>query len=275
MAFKKPDPLEEAGFTSTRETPRPLRIALSTVGGEKSGKTHFAVMTMPDPLAIISLDTGADEIVDKARAAGRVVYHHRILIPRFKVIADQKAQAAQRELYGPYWDKLRHSVDAIAAAKQIRSAVLDTFTEGYEVARLAYFGKLAQVKPQHYVEVNAETRNLVKGLYDERPDLNLALIHKVKKEYREGKSGESNWTGRYEMAGFGDINYIVDLIIHHGYDITARRFTVTVPKVPGNCNCRFGDHVVGFELPGEANLPCDFPTLAMEAVPGSRYEDWT
>lgn len=275
MAVKKADPLEEFGFTFERDLSRFRRLALATVGGEKSGKSHFAIMTAPDPLAVVSLDAGTDEIVDKARAAGRRVYHYPIRVPRPKVIAGQEEQKVQQKIYGPLWDKYARAWEAIAAAKHLRTAIADTFTEAYELARLAYFGKLAQVKPQHYVEVNAEFRNLVKGTYDERPDLNLIYIHKTKKEYREGSKGDSNWTGRYEQAGFGDTNYIVDLIVRHGYDVANRCFTVTVPKTADNCNCRFGDHMVGFELPGDADLPVDFATLAMEAVPGSSLEDWS
>lgn len=269
----KLDALSAAGFETSLERPLPKRLVVCTSGHWKSGKTHWAVITAPEPLAVISFDPGTIEIVEKGRRMGRKIHHrpHRIPRPKAGVSIEKR-----KDIYGPAWDEVKESVEAIIGSPDIRTAVWDTGTEAWELCRLAGFGKIMQVKPQHYGPVNDDFRSLVKGMYDERPDLNIIFIHKLKKEYREskGKSGDANWTGRYELAGFGDMPFIVDLNVEHDFDPTARQFIIRVPAAEGNCGCRFGPHMVGFELPGEAGMPVDFATLAMEAIPDSRPEDW-
>jgi len=270
--------LGAAGFTEQRE-PWPFRLMMAETGHEKSGKSHWPIITAPEPLAAISLDPGTKEVVDKARAMGRRILHRAHRIPR--PLPGLSAEDRKKQC-GIEWDAVRRSFDAAVSAKFLRSLVIDTETETYELGRLAHFGKLQQVKPHHYAEINAEMRDLIKGTYDERPDLNIFLIRKYKKEYRENrKTGDSSWTGGYEPGGFGDVPFLVDLSIEHFFEMVTDergkefgRFGVRVPNVKGNCGCRFGAHMIGFELPGEADLPCDFPTLAVEAVPGSKEEDW-
>jgi hypothetical protein len=261
--------LADAGFSEQRER-APYRLMSANFGQTKAGKSHWTIITTPAPVAVLSFDTGTAEIVAKARAMGRRVLHREIRIPRplAKMTATERAEQCAAG-----WDECRRAVDAIIAAKFVRTWVVDTETEMCELGRLAHFGKLSGVKPHHYVEINSELRSLIKGTYDERPDLNIILVRKLKKEYRESKkTGEGVWTGGYEPGGFGDVPYLVDLSIEHFFEDGV--FGVRVPEVKGNCGCRFGSHMIGFELPGEADLPCDFPTLAVEAVPGSKEEDW-
>ncbi len=47
-------------------------------------------------------------------------------------------------------------------SKEIKSIVIDTASEAWELVRLARFGKLTQVMPQHYGPVNTEFRDMIK-----------------------------------------------------------------------------------------------------------------
>ena len=77
----------------------------------------------------------------------------------------------------------------------------NTATEAFELARLAHFGKLTQVMPHHYVQVNSEWRELLRVAYDS--SMNTVHIHKVKPKWVGG-----NRTNDYEIAGFGETEYL-------------------------------------------------------------------
>ena len=66
---------------------------------------------------------------------------------------------------------------------------------------MARFGKLSQVMPHQYGPVNAEWRRLIRKAYDS--DVNLILLHKMKKKYVNDK-----WNGSYERSGFADIGFL-------------------------------------------------------------------
>jgi len=72
------------------------------------------------------------------------------------------------------WTRMKDAAYAIIDNLKFRTLIFDTGTEAWELCRMARFGKLAQVMPQHYTEVNSEFRALVKAAY-ERKDLNVFL----------------------------------------------------------------------------------------------------
>lgn len=240
------------------------RIVLCTTAAEKTGKTHFA-FSAPGPIAAISTDTGTIEVAKPYRRRGK-----KIIINHFKaaaeIIQDEGKgvqNAAERE-----WKRCTDSYTAIIGDKRIRTLVIDTGSEMWELCRLARFGKLTQVMPHHYGPVNAEFRAIIKGAYD-RTDLNCIFIHKVKKEYKAmGKEGKECWTGRMERAGFSDFPYLVDCNIRHyfapaskddeGNDLEAR-FGIDV--IDSRINML---QVVGTKLEGDL---CTFQMLAETMFP--------
>ena len=102
-----------------------------------------------------------------------------------------------------------------------RTMVVDTHTEFWQMLRLARFGKLEQVPPKKYDEVNKEMRDMVKAV-KQRRDLNAFFIHKYKKEYAatkkpDGTQGMDSWTGFYERAGFGDMGFLSDVVVENNF----------------------------------------------------------
>src|SRR5690606_33598929 len=107
------------------------------------------------------------------------------------------------------WNDIQEVLRAVIRSSAIRTLVVDTATELWEVARLSEFGKLEQVKSHHYGPVNAEFRNIIQAPYM-RKDLNVIYTHKVKKEYKDDK-----WRGGFERAGFGDMPFLAQINIEH------------------------------------------------------------
>jgi hypothetical protein len=205
------------------------RLVASISGLEKQGKTHFA-LTAPDPIAIFNLDIGMEGVANKFRAQGKEIAVYDTIIP----VADE----AEKE-----WEKLEKAYWAVLKDKWVRTVVLDTATEIWELLRLARFGKLTQVMPYHYGPVNAEYRKLIKAAYD--TDKNLILLHKMKPKYVNDKR-----TAEYERAGFGDTGFLVQVNAQVYRDLpdegeTNPAFNLYVK------DCRQNAELVGMELAGD------------------------
>jgi hypothetical protein len=124
----------------------------------------------------------------------------------------------------------------------------NTATEVWELARLAKFGKLSQVLPQHYTEVNNEFRELLRMSYD-ASFMNSIFIHKMKAKYINNAR-----TNEYEPSGFGDMEYTsqVNVILDREDTDEGPRFTAFIK------DCRHNPNVNGQLLEGEM---CSFEFL--------------
>lgn len=274
--------MARAGF-SVDAKPETPRLVISTAAREKEGKTHFA-LTMPDHMAVIATDTGTVEQVNRARARGKHIALCELVADGIKSKTDAETE----------WNKVVAALDAVLANRSIRSLVIDTATELWEILRLARFGKLTQVMPHHYGPVNDEFRKLVKKCMA-RPWLNQNWIHKVKKEYKGASAGSEKevWTGKYERAGFGDMGYLVDLELVNYFDIRKVDDEGIADKRGEKIQRVFGVRVAAVgatrhnpELAGESfetilghnpmQLPdmCDFTTLARMCWPQTKDAYW-
>ena len=140
----------------------------------------------------------------------------------------------------------------------MRSIVWDTATEVWELIRLARFGKLAQVLPVQYGPVNAEMRGLIRTAYDSNK--NFVMLHKMKAEYINDRR-----TGKYERAGFGDSEYLVQVNLRTTYDPEERTFGIEI------LNCRQNMTLCNQAFAGDL---CSFPMLAIQIIEGTALEDW-
>lgn len=242
--------LARLGFQDIGSDQPAYRAVCSSTAKEKTGKTYFG-MTFPGPIGAISTDTGTEEIAKLFMKKKRIVISHFKSADDLRRDGGGSEKAKQRA--EAEWLRMKEAAYSVVDNKKFRTLLFDTGTEAWELCRMARFGKLAQVMPQHYTEVNSEFRALVKAAY-ERKDLNVLFLHKVKKEYRTGSSGKDNWTGKWERSGFGDLPYLVDVNLENYFDPEAKTFGIRV--VDSRINML---EVVGSELEGDL---CSFPMLA-------------
>jgi hypothetical protein len=228
--------------------PKP-RLILSIEGLDKSGKSNLA-FTAPGPLGYLEFDIGAEGVVEKFQD-DKVILAPRAYETRFEGGA-QKTDADK--------EFTRFEKDYKSSLRQLRSTIVDTASETWELLRLARFGKLTQVKPHHYVEVNQEYRDLVRFAFEH--DSNLILLHKLKATWAEGKDGKSSKTGELERQGFSETGYLVQM------NVRCWREEVRDPRDLGfRCqilNCRQNPEVAGEIL---SNEQITFATLGMMALP--------
>jgi hypothetical protein len=226
--------LKAMGFSDDYiESPRRLVASLS--GREKTGKTHFS-LTAPDPIIFINVDIGTEGVVGKFQEKGKQVLIFDVRVPK----------EATKDVYQPMWANVKQCIQkAYKLAKG--TVVWDTATEIYELARLAHFGKLTQVLPHNYTEVNNEWRELLRLAYDAK--LNTVFIHKMKPKWVNNTR-----TADYELSGFQEMDYLsqINLVTYREDSDGSPAFSVFVK------DCRQNPNIGGQILRGEM---CNFEFL--------------
>jgi hypothetical protein len=246
--------LSQLGFGEVNPIVVP-RLIVGIEGLEKQGKSHFA-LTAPGPTAYFSSDVGLEGVISKF-APNKSVYVMEMEVPDVK----DKAELV--------WNKYLKAYQEVLALplSTIRSVVVDTATELWELLRMKEFGKLTQVMPHHYGPVNAKYRAMIRMAYDSKK--NLILLHKMKSKYINDKR-----TADYERAGFADTGFLVQV------NAQVYRDPPWVDEDgvqnPGDFNlyirdCRQNPDMAGVTLTGDM---CNFPVLASLVLPEVDMGEW-
>jgi len=248
------------GFTLMTEQNEQPRLIVSLEGLEKCGKTHIA-LTAPGPIAFMNFDNGLEGVVKKFIAAGKKIFlnDYRDREQVLKILAMNAEQTKTH--YAPIWTRFKADYLRALEHPAIRTIIWDTGSEVWELVRLAAFGKLDKVMPQHYGPVNSEFKALVDIAYSY--DKNLIITHKHKKQYVL-KGEKDAWNGKYERAGFASIGFLVQLVAKC-YRDGDEQFCLEVVDCRHNAQCN------GRVFEGEE---CGFPWLASEVVEGTTPFDW-
>lgn len=247
--------LAALGFT-VPDTEAHYRMIVSSSARDKHGKTDWALRTAPQPIAMIDTDIGTEGILEREPFKSK-----RIIQKTFNLRARKKlaGEAITKSEIQDEWDQVSQCIRTLVNTPFIRTLVVDTATEVWEIARLAYLGQLTQVMPHQYTEVNKVMRELVQLVYG-RKDLNAIFIHKQKKEYVNDK-----FRGDYQLSGFSDMPFLVQVNIEHLRDDDTGQFGIKV------LNCRQNKDMNNEELWG---LSASFRALGKAVFPDSKSEDW-
>jgi len=237
-----------AGFSPGKEVTIKPRIVVSISGLEKCGKSHFA-LTAPGPIAFFSIDTGEEGVLNKFTKTKDV------WIKEIAMADEDHVEASVKEL-----DEFKKSYYFTLHSKDVRTIIVDTATELWEILRLARFGRLTQVMPYQYGPVNKEYRMLIREAY--KYDKNIILLHKMKAAYVNDKK-----TGDYERAGFADTGFLVQVNaqVYRYAREDGGDFAIYIK------DCRQNPDLAGEELVGPM---CNFPTLASLVLPDVPASAW-
>jgi hypothetical protein len=237
--------LRKYGFSNAKTRKVKPRLIISISGPEKCGKTHFS-LTAPGPIALFSTDIGEEGVVGKF-TDDKEIWVMDIGQPE----EDNQAHAEDEiEIFSKAYLSLLRT-------NYVRTIVIDTATEIWELLRLARFGRTTQVMPYQYGPVNKEFRELLREPY--KNDKNVILLHKMKEEYINDKS-----TGNIIRSGFKDTGYLVQ-INAQVYRYDDGEFGMEVH------DCRQNPDLANTELDGGM---CNFQTLASLALPEVDPEAW-
>ncbi len=247
------------GFVAAK-VKKEKRLVVSVEGLQKEGKTSLA-LSAPGPIALLNLDTGLEGVVDKFIGKKKIyVAEFKYLDAVYDTMKPDEKQSAFRKMWKRVWDTY---MDALKS-KDIRSIVVDTFTEAYELQRLAAFGKLTNVMPVQYGPVNAELKEMVKrALYN---DKNVIYLNRMRDVYKENKKGMEVRTGEVERAGWGKLGYEVQVCLR-SYKDEDGMFGVRVVDCRHKTELEGEEYMIGDMYEG-------FKEVAMEIWEGSKEEDW-
>lgn len=221
------------------------RMIMSIVGREKSGKTNFA-LTAPDPIAILDFDYGLEGVINKFP-------HKKIYTSEYRM-NEISADKFKSEV-----DRFKKEYRTLLMDKFIRSIIVDTGTEMWELFRMAAFGKLTQVMPHQYGPVNGEMRSMIRDAYSSSK--NVIFLHKMGERYVNNQP-----TGQYVMAGFKDMPYAVQINGLAWRETDGdRSFHLEIT------DCRQDPMLVGMDV---MDSMINFQTIATMVFPGTKEEDW-
>lgn len=232
-----------------------LRRLIIRIGGrEKQGKTTWT-LTAPPPIAYYDLNNRSKHVLD--RFVGRGVWHYKydMLLAREQV--EWKAA----------WNKLRKDFDEGVMHPDVRTLVIDTETDMWELRRLAQWGRESSV-PDQYGALNKDIRNMYDAVINS--DKNLIVVSEMKKSYKtkivRTKSGErelSEWDGTYEFAGWSNAGAKVEVNIEASFDTKEHVFSTTV------LNCGVNALLAGHVFEGaESNFPFLASAVFEDTDPG-------
>jgi len=236
----------------------PRRLVMRIGGFEKDGKSHFG-FTAPPPIGIVNIDRGLEGMYEKF-AREKELY----ISDDFRAMPSETQKDNERR-----WDAIMEVYTEYLEGSIVRSILYDTDTEGWEIARLAYLGKLVGVRELHYPEVNSIFRKVIDMAL--ASDKNVIFTCRLRKQYIRSKSAEgkdtASWNGKYEESGFSEFGSIVQAnlrakIVDDG--------GVNIPTIRV-INCRQNMQMNGEVFEGDEAC---FSWVAANIINGTSPGDW-
>jgi hypothetical protein len=179
-----------------------------------------------------------------------------------------------------FYEWYRKALDNLDA----NSVLIDGDSDSWELQRLAEFGKLTQVPPIMYTNVNAARRAMYARAWDSCKI--VVFTNKIKKEYdtvvgpdgniiMDGQKELRKWTGNYERQGFPDQGYLFHLQLSTMYKPESynEKMRKTIPAMFGlKINkCKRSAEFIGQEVWGE---DCNFKGLVQLIYPEVPLKEW-
>lgn len=223
--------ISAAGFQPITRSPRRLIVNLQSI--KKSvGKTRLA-LTAPKPLGYISVEIGSEEGPADAFIPEGMDSCDDIQIARVRMetpvypnpIEYPDTKEGKRSLD----DAISNAVQAVAAPAldqfysayyasigNMRSTVVDTGSDLYQLMRLANFGRLEKIPQLAYGQLKRDYAKLFDDAFASTG--NLIMIHHMKDRGQtivDEKTGKDKWiaTGVYEIDGSNVVTDKVQAVV--------------------------------------------------------------
>lgn len=258
VALDVPRDLVASGFELPSEDIN-YRMLISSQGLEKSGKTEFA-LSAPGPIAIINMDDGLEGVVEKW------VKKKRLWIAHFPI-----PPMGDKNTYLAIWRRTEDAFMKALANKDVRTIMIDTGSDWWELCRLAEFGALSPAVDikRAYGPLNQKFRSFIKAAY--QTDKNLIMTHKMKELYTVKQvvvngqmKNQDSWDGEsYKRTGFGENNFLIQVNLEHRY--RGGKFETEI------INCRQDMSIAGYVMDQKES---NFQTLGTMVFEGTSKEDW-
>lgn len=185
-----PDKLAWAPMDFSKPTFK--RMVMSLTGHQKTGKTHWSLMTTPEPVYYANIDIGTEGVAHKM--VGRSIQE---VVVRYEV-GWQQAQ------YQSLWKQLMTLYDD-ALASESGTLVIDSETENWELQMLSEFGRTSQIMPRNRQNLNTEKRAFINKCLESK--INVVFCSRTKEVW----ANEQN-TGQYARRGYNALDFDIQLV---------------------------------------------------------------
>lgn len=203
MALKTKTPKLSLADSDFVAPPDPKRIFLLEINGrEKSGKTTMA-LNSPGPIAYFDIDRRGLYAVSRARTAGKEILYVDLPLPRN--LHGKDAPDVMKE-HAAIWEKFIHNYQIALDASmtgEIRTIVIDTATDLWEIKVLSHFGRTDKVMPRDRGIPNSDFREMVRRARNYHA--NVIFIEKAKEKWENNEP-----SGKFERKGQPDLGFDVD-----------------------------------------------------------------
>jgi len=257
------------GFVTPDSIRQTKRLLIGIEGESDTGKTEFS-MSSPGPGLGICLDRGIDGALnnDSPPAARHNNWAFKI------VQAPLPTQAVQRA-YLDYWQEFYKWYKMALENADSRTVLVDGDSDSWELQKLAEFGKLTQIPPIMYTNVNAARRAMYARAWDSGKI--VIFTNKVKAEYIDemdkngnpvmGNDGKPKRvkSGELERQGFPDQDYLFHIQLRALYNSDEQQWGIRIMK------CKNNRSLIGQELWGDE---CNFAGLVQTVYPDVPLEKW-
>lgn len=260
------------GFTRTKAA-APRRLILGICGGEKSGKTHFA-LTAPQPIVFFNFDKSSEDIMSYFPDADifekyyMPTYLDKTIYANAKKNTDMRAEllAAEKERYVKVVTEFEADFYYCLFSKDYRTLFVDTDTNLWQYLQMAEFGKDMQNNKFAYGPLNAKMAELIR--YCKSSDKNVIFSGRIGKQYEDDV-----WRGEYERRGWKDMPFEVQGNILLEWDGEAREFSGLIQNSSHNplvCGTKL---ITKIDSADPFDDMCTFPWAAA-TITNTAPEEW-
>lgn len=247
-------------FPIEKNKPKYKRLLIGSDGLPNTGKSEFA-LSAPGPGIMLCLDRGHEAMLDNPNPPPTRHYDDFA----FKIIEVPLATQAAQPVYLEYWRKFYDNFKAALNNPDARTVILDGDSDSWELQRLAEFGKLTQVPPILYANVNAARRAMIARAFDSGKI--VISTNKLKDKYEskmsaDGKEVRIKGEG-YDRQGFPDHEYLYQVQIRHLF--ADGKFGLRILR------CKADTSLQGMELWGG---DCNFESLVQVVYPNVPLSEW-
>jgi hypothetical protein len=182
-----------------------------------------------------------------------------------KVLAPPIATQLTQAGYVKYWQEVFFpSYKAALDNPDARTVVIDTDSDTWELQRLAEFGRLTQVAPLQYPNLNAARKAMIARAYDSGKV--VISINRLEEEYEtkvvNGKEVQAK-SGGVRRQGFRDWKYLWQVQLRHFRDEEGFGTKILM--------CKSDTSVEGMDLRKEDN---NFQSLVQMIYPQVDLKEW-
>jgi hypothetical protein len=155
-------------------------------------------------MVFLDIDGGSKGVIDRFIAEGKDII--RPVEANGDPIRFRHHDASSQDEWERTWERFKECFFDATNKRDVRTIVVDTETEMYELVRLAKLGRTEQVKERYYGSVNADMRKVIQVGKDS--DKNIIFTRKVKNVYIGDKRQKE-----FEGAGFSGTEYEAEAVV--------------------------------------------------------------